>query len=78
MKHFKTHIKDHILILTFSMAGKSVNIFNEASLTEFKTILEKNLVDDAIHGIVITSDKPHFITGVDLDFIHQLVDEKKI
>jgi 3-hydroxyacyl-CoA dehydrogenase/enoyl-CoA hydratase/3-hydroxybutyryl-CoA epimerase len=60
---------DGIATITWDMPGRSMNVLNEGSITEYRDALEKALTDDKVKGIVITSGKDSFIAGADLDML---------
>lgn len=58
---------DGIALVTIDLKGQSMNVWNEALMTEFAAFLERFPTDDAIKGVVITSAKPSgFLAGADL------------
>ncbi|MDZ7628603.1 MAG: 3-hydroxyacyl-CoA dehydrogenase NAD-binding domain-containing protein [Parvularculaceae bacterium] len=58
---------DGIALVTIDLKGQSMNVWNEALMTEFAAFIEKFCADDAIKGAVITSGKKSgFLAGADL------------
>ncbi|MFN0024529.1 MAG: 3-hydroxyacyl-CoA dehydrogenase NAD-binding domain-containing protein [Parvularculaceae bacterium] len=58
---------DGIALVTIELKGQSMNVWNEALMTEFAAFIERFCSDDAIKGAVITSGKKSgFLAGADL------------
>jgi len=58
---------DGIALVTIDLKGQSMNVWNEALMTEFAAFIERFAADDAIKGAVITSGKKSgFLAGADL------------
>ena len=66
---------DGIAVITWDMPGRSMNVMNDASLGEFATAVEETLSDAETKGVVITSGKPAFIAGADLEWLEALMAE---
>src|SRR5262245_28415344 len=64
---------DGIAIITWDMPGRSMNVMNDASLGEFAAVVDQALADPETKGVVITSGKPAFIAGADLDWLEELL-----
>lgn len=60
---------DGIAVLSFNMVGQPMNVINEQSSEAFKNALEQVLADKEIKGVIITSSRPEFIAGADLNMI---------
>jgi 3-hydroxyacyl-CoA dehydrogenase / enoyl-CoA hydratase / 3-hydroxybutyryl-CoA epimerase len=60
---------DGVAIITWDVPGKSMNVMSKASQTELHDLVEDALSDDAVKGIVITSGKPDFAAGMDLNVL---------
>ena len=65
--------EDGIAVITWDMPGRSMNVMNDASLGEFATAVEQALSDAETKGVIITSAKPAFIAGADLDWLEVLM-----
>ena len=63
---------DGIATITWNLAGRQPNTFNEATIAEFDGAIRELLADAAVKGIVITSAKPDFIVGADLGMLQQV------
>src|ERR1700758_2814647 len=65
--------EDGIAVITWDMPGRSMNVMNDASMTEFATAVGQALADPETKGVVITSGKPAFIAGADLDWLEAML-----
>ncbi|MBV8132866.1 MAG: enoyl-CoA hydratase/isomerase family protein, partial [Alphaproteobacteria bacterium] len=65
--------EDGIAIITWDMPGRSMNVMNDVSLAEFATAVDQALTDPETKGVVITSGKPAFIAGADLEWLEVLL-----
>ena len=70
-KSFRLDIDaDGIALVTIDLPDQSMNVWNEALMTEFAAFVEKFCTDDAIKGAVITSGKASgFLAGADLKML---------
>ena len=58
---------DGIALVTIDLKGQSMNVWNEALMSEFAAFIERLCKDEAIKGAVITSGKSSgFLAGADL------------
>ena len=64
---------DGIAVITWDMPGRSMNVMNDASLGEFAAAVDQVLADPETKGVIITSGKPAFIAGADLDWLEALL-----
>ena len=60
---------DGIALLTIDLPGRSMNVINAAVSRDLSELIEKVATDPAIKGAVITSGKPAFLAGADLDML---------
>ncbi len=60
---------DGIALLTIDLPDASMNVFNAQLIKDLDTCVDKVLADDAVKGAVITSGKPAFIAGADLNML---------
>ncbi|HUF46057.1 MAG TPA: 3-hydroxyacyl-CoA dehydrogenase NAD-binding domain-containing protein [Aestuariivirgaceae bacterium] len=68
--NFRTETSsDGILIVTWDMPGRSMNVIDEAVIGELEGLVERVKTDAAIRAVVITSGKPAFCAGADLAMI---------
>ena len=58
---------DGVAVVTIDLKGQSMNVWNEALMTEFAAFIERLCKDEMIKGAVITSGKASgFLAGADL------------
>lgn len=68
MKNFKIEKdSDGIVLATFDMPGRSMNVLNEGSMADIAALVEMLKTDDSVKGAVITSGKKAFCAGADLE-----------
>jgi len=68
MKNFKIEKdSDGIVLATFDMPGRSMNVLNEGSMADIAALIEMIKTDDSVKGAVITSGKKAFCAGADLE-----------
>ena len=73
MAIFTTDIDaDGVATITWDLPGKSMNVLNEAGIAELDAAVDAALADAAVKGIVITSGKPDFAGGMDLNVIARM------
>ena len=65
--------EDGIAVITWDMPGRSMNVMNDASMAEFAAAVDQALSDPETKGVVITSGKPAFIAGADLDWLEAML-----
>jgi 3-hydroxyacyl-CoA dehydrogenase / enoyl-CoA hydratase / 3-hydroxybutyryl-CoA epimerase len=72
-KHFKTAtLANGILLAGFDYLGKSVNVLNDESLSEWQEIVRLTAETPVVHGVVLISLKEgNFCAGADLEKLHQ-------
>ena len=58
-----------IAVITWDMPGRSMNVLNQGSMTDFAECVEQAISDDAVRGILITSGKSTFMAGADLSML---------
>ena len=58
---------DGIAVITWDVPGKSMNVLSREAFAEVDGLIDAALTDDAVKGIVITSGKPTFAGGMDLN-----------
>ncbi|CAN7707929.1 3-hydroxyacyl-CoA dehydrogenase NAD-binding domain-containing protein [Aminobacter sp. LjRoot7] len=75
MENLKIDIDaDGIALITIDMPKRSMNVLNEGSIADYAEAVEKVIADETIKGAVVTSGKPSFIAGADLDWILSLAE----
>ena len=65
--------EDGIAVITWDMPGRSMNVMNDVSMAEFAAAVDQALSDPETKGVVITSGKPAFIAGADLDWLEAML-----
>ncbi|MCJ9428327.1 3-hydroxyacyl-CoA dehydrogenase NAD-binding domain-containing protein [Kordiimonas marina] len=60
---------DGIATLTIDLPNTGMNVFNADLINDLDALVDKVLADDAIKGAVITSGKPAFLAGADLNML---------
>jgi len=60
---------DGVAIITWDVAGKSMNVLSEDGIRQLDGLIDDALGDDSVKGIVITSGKPDFAAGMDLNVL---------
>ena len=58
---------DGVAIITWDVPDKSMNVMSRDSMVLLNDLIEDALADEAVKGIVITSGKPDFAGGMDLN-----------
>lgn len=66
--HIKVEIKDDVGIIRVDMADSRMNVLSRALMTEFVSALDK-LDAASVKAAVITSGKPDFIAGADINML---------
>jgi len=64
---------DGIVLVTWDMPGRSMNVIDAAVIDELFALVEKVATDAAIGGAIITSGKASFCAGADLADLARLV-----
>ena len=63
---------DGIATITWDMPGRSMNVISQASDAEFKAACRAAIADTSVKGVIITSAKPAFIAGADLEMMESI------
>jgi 3-hydroxyacyl-CoA dehydrogenase/enoyl-CoA hydratase/3-hydroxybutyryl-CoA epimerase len=63
---------DGIVTLTFNVADRPMNVLNHASIAAFDAAVQKAIADPAAKGVIVTSSRPEFVAGGDLDLIRNI------
>ena len=58
-----------VAVITWDLPGKSMNVLTRQGFTELEACFDEALADDSVTGIVITSGKPDFAGGMDLNVL---------
>ncbi|SUZ32263.1 Fatty acid oxidation complex subunit alpha [Roseibaca ekhonensis] len=60
---------DGVATITWDVPGKSMNVLSLEGFAQLEAHIETALGDDAVKGVVITSGKPDFAAGMDLNIL---------
>jgi 3-hydroxyacyl-CoA dehydrogenase/enoyl-CoA hydratase/3-hydroxybutyryl-CoA epimerase len=71
--HYSTDA-DGIATISWDIAGKSMNVLSMEGLAELEAHIDTALGDGAVKGVIITSGKPDFAGGMDLNVIAKMKD----
>ncbi|RRS04609.1 3-hydroxyacyl-CoA dehydrogenase [Aquabacterium soli] len=63
---------DGIGLVTIDMPGRAMNVLNPTLVEPFAALVQQLETDASIKGLVITSGKPTFIVGADIDQLTQI------
>lgn len=75
MKTLKFEVDaDGIALITLDDPGRQVNVVSPEWMDEFIEVIERVASDDAIRGAIVTSAKPTFMAGADLEHLMSLFD----
>jgi 3-hydroxyacyl-CoA dehydrogenase/enoyl-CoA hydratase/3-hydroxybutyryl-CoA epimerase len=70
MPIFTTDIDaDGIATIAWDLPGKSMNVLTDEGIADLDAAVTAALADPAVRGIVITSAKPDFAAGMDLNVL---------
>ena len=73
MSNFKLDIDaDGIALITWDMAGRSMNVIDASVTEELSQLVDKVAGDAAIKGAVVTSGKDSFCGGADLSMLERM------
>lgn len=61
-----------IATLAWNVTNRPMNVMNQQSITAFAHTIEQVVANQAVRGIIITSNRPEFIVGADLDLVTQV------
>ncbi len=70
LKNFKLDLDgDGLLLASWDMPDRSMNVWNEDSLHDFEQIIASFASDAHIKGLILASNKPSFCAGADLTML---------
>lgn len=58
-----------VAVIAWEMTSSPMNVLNDESIPQFEAALNRAYADEAVMGIIITSNKPEFVAGADLKMI---------
>ena len=62
-------VEQNVAVIRWNMSSSPMNVLNDESIPQFEEALNNAYADEAVKGIIITSDKPEFVAGADLKMI---------
>lgn len=65
----RTENRDGVLLATIDMPGRTMNVFSWGLMDALENLIERIGSDDTVKSTVITSGKPSFLAGADLDMV---------
>src|SRR5437867_2433945 len=60
---------DGVLLATIDMPGRSMNVFSVELMDALDALMDRVEADPAVRSVVITSGKPAFLAGADLEMV---------
>jgi 3-hydroxyacyl-CoA dehydrogenase / enoyl-CoA hydratase / 3-hydroxybutyryl-CoA epimerase len=66
---------DGVATITWDVAPKSMNVMSLAGFAELNALIDANLADAGVKGIIITSGKKDFAGGMDLNVIAKMKED---
>ncbi|MFS3130208.1 3-hydroxyacyl-CoA dehydrogenase NAD-binding domain-containing protein [Nocardioides sp. Bht2] len=73
LTHFTVTAHDDVRLVVLDVPGRSMNVIDEAVLTELRNVVDEFLADDEAHGLVLASGKSgSFGGGADLNSLPAL------
>ena len=63
---------DGVATLSWDLPGKSMNVMTAEGLEEFEAKTKAAIADDAVKALIITSSKPDFAGGMDLNVLAEM------
>jgi 3-hydroxyacyl-CoA dehydrogenase/enoyl-CoA hydratase/3-hydroxybutyryl-CoA epimerase len=63
---------DGVATIAWDLPGKSMNVMTRDGLVEFAELIDRAHADAAVRGIVVTSAKPDFAGGMDLNVLARM------
>ncbi|OJJ16960.1 3-hydroxyacyl-CoA dehydrogenase [marine bacterium AO1-C] len=72
------NVEEGVAIISWNMEGYTMNVLNEDSIKAFADAVEKAVGDEAVKGIIITSEKETFGAGADLKMIKSMLNQQNL
>jgi 3-hydroxyacyl-CoA dehydrogenase/enoyl-CoA hydratase/3-hydroxybutyryl-CoA epimerase len=63
---------DGIATLSWNVADRPMNVMNAASTAAFDAAVRRAIDDAGVKGVIVTSSRPEFVAGGDLDLIRHI------
>lgn len=61
---------DGVLLATIDMPGRTMNVFSVELMDALDALMDRVDADPAVRSVVLTSGKPAFLAGADLEMVH--------
>ena len=68
---------DGVLIARIDMPGRAMNVFSVSMMDSLERLLDHVDATPAVKGVVITSGKPSFIAGADLEMVRKFTEQAR-
>jgi enoyl-CoA hydratase/carnithine racemase len=68
---------DGILLATIDMPGRAMNVFSGSMMDSLEALITRVQADKAVTGVVLTSAKPTFLAGADLEMIQMFTERAR-
>ena len=70
-------IDDGIATIIWNVADRPMNVLNDASIGAFESAVRRIIADQEVKGAIISSSRPEFVVGADLDTLRGIDDPAK-
>jgi len=70
-------IDEGIATIVWNVADRPMNVLNDASIAAFESAVRRSIADQEVKGVVISSSRPEFVVGADLDTLRGIDDPAK-
>ena len=70
-------IDDGIATIIWNVADRPMNVLNDASIAAFESAVRRIIADQEVKGVIISSARPEFVVGADLDTLRGIDDPAK-
>lgn len=65
---------DGIATIAFNVADRPMNVLNDSSISSFSEAVERAVSDPSVKGVIVTSVRPEFVVGADLEVLRDVTD----
>ncbi|MES2681968.1 MAG: enoyl-CoA hydratase-related protein [Pseudomonadota bacterium] len=65
---------DGVLLATIDMPGRAMNVFSRSLMDSLESLMQRAGSDAAVRAVVLTSGKPCFLAGADLEMIEMFAE----
>jgi 3-hydroxyacyl-CoA dehydrogenase/enoyl-CoA hydratase/3-hydroxybutyryl-CoA epimerase len=67
-------VDDGVAIILWNVADRPMNVLNDSSIAAFEAAARRAIGDEAVRGAIISSSRPEFVVGADLDRLRGMTD----